>query len=75
VRDAYIGKEGMELMVPPPPLISLDSFNLLFQGMVNFGLELMKHIENIRFMFEKVDPGKSTISIDKAHIIFFTMHS
>jgi hypothetical protein len=33
------------------------------------GLKSMKHLLNIRFIFDKIDPAKARIIIDKANIV------
>jgi hypothetical protein len=42
------------------------------QKMFNMLLKLKKYLEHIRFTFEEIKPCQTTISIDKANIIFMS---
>ena len=48
--------------------VTLDMDNLPTKETFNMLLELKEHFEYIRFVFKKVKPCKTTISINKADI-------
>jgi hypothetical protein len=61
-------KESIEVPVFTSP-IRLNMDNFLIKEVLNMILKLHKDIKHIRFAFNKVEPSKTTKSINKSHII------
>jgi hypothetical protein len=57
-----------------PTSICLNSFDFLIKSVLNLMLKMMKDGKDIRLLSEKIYPCESTISINKAYVVFFTMH-
>lgn len=64
-------KEYVKFVILATP-IGLDKQNLVIKESFYMSLKLKKDLENFRFMFEKINPSKTTKSINKADIVFMT---
>ena len=64
-------KERVEVAILAPP-IRLDMNNFVLEKTFNMFLKLNKNIKHIRFAFNKVKPGKATISINETDIVIMT---
>jgi hypothetical protein len=71
MRDPKLIKEGVEVAVFAPS-IRLNMNNLMLEKTFDMELELNKDIKHIRLTFNKIKPGKSTISINKTNITVVT---
>jgi hypothetical protein len=58
----------MQTMVFPTP-IRLNRLDLGVQQTLNMGLKSVKHLLNIGFMFEEIDPAKTRVVIHKTNVV------
>jgi hypothetical protein len=61
----------MEFVVFTTP-IGLNCLDLRIQKALNISLESIEYLLNIRLVFNKIDPTKTCVIIDKTDIIFET---
>lgn len=69
--NAYFCEERVELFILPS-LIRLHSKDFSTELSFNKILKFMDTLKHLRFMFDRVDPCKFVVVIDKSHIIFIT---
>jgi hypothetical protein len=68
-RNPCSAEERVEFLILPSP-IRLNSENFVVEHMFNKLVKFKKILENLRFMAKQINPGKYTVIINKAHIIF-----
>jgi hypothetical protein len=68
MRDTSALKIVMQLVILTTP-IRLDSLDLGIQETLDMGLEGVKHLFNIRLVFQKINPTKTRVVINKTYII------
>jgi hypothetical protein len=69
MHNTKVREEFVELNVLATP-IRLNMYNFMIQKTLNMPLELKEHLKYIRFLFEEIQPCKTTIGINKTDIIF-----
>jgi hypothetical protein len=71
--NAIFLKILMQLVVFSPT-IRLEGFDFCVKKQLNMFLKLKKDILNNRFMFNEVNPCKTTIIVKEAHIVLITVY-